>query len=366
METSREGTGFEPTNHDPRLRVLVSSTLGELKSDREAAKSAIKTLRLDPVGLDLGNRNGQDGRTIADADIFVGIYWQSFGWESDLDREYEASSGLTGLIYLKEPASDREDGLTNLLDRVRTEGRTRIRTFESPGELAEMLVEDLPGLMSERFTEVEPGNDSLPGGTLTFMFGDLAGSTILVEQLGDQYTEVLSGYHQIVADATLRHEGTVVDLEGERLFSVFQDAFQAVSATVEIQKSLGDRTWPESVSVLARLGLHTGTAHIGSGEYVGLDVHRASRVASSAHGGQIIVSAQSGSWSRGRPTMQDGRSRTWDPLPSKACPAPRSCSRCVPRVSEPTSRHHERDPSPGFASPRRRTHWSAGTRSFPS
>ncbi len=291
METSREGSGFESPGHDPRLRVFVSSTLGELKSEREAAKSAIKTLRLDPIGVDLGSRNGHDGLTIADADIFVGIYWQSFGWESDLEREYETSSGLPGLIYVKEPAPEREDGLTDLLARARTEARSRIRTFESPGELAEMLVEDLAGVMSERFAKTEPGHESLPVGTLTFMFGDLAGSTTLVEQLGDQYAEVLAGYHQVVADATLRHDGTVVDLEGERLFSVFQDAFQAVSATVEIQKSLGDRTWPESVSVSARLGLHTGTARIGSGGYVGLDVHRASRVASSAHGGQIVVSA---------------------------------------------------------------------------
>jgi len=291
VDATREGSGFEPTSHDPRLRVFVSSTLGELKSEREAAKSAIKTLRLEPIGVDLGSRNGHAGLSIADADIFVGIYWQSFGWESDLERELEASSGLPGLIYIKEPAPEREEGLTDLLERARSDSRSRTRTFESPGELAEMLVEDLAGVMAERFARTEPDYDSLPAGTLTFMFGDLAGSTTLVEQLGDQYADVLAGYHQVVADATLRHDGTVVDLEGERLFSVFQDAFQAVSATVEIQKSLGDRSWPESVSVQARLGLHTGTARIGSGGYVGLDVHRASRVASSAHGGQILVSA---------------------------------------------------------------------------
>jgi len=291
VDATREGRGFEPTNHDPRLRVFVSSTLGELKSEREAAKSAIKTLRLDPAGIDLGSRDGQDLPSVRDADIFVGIYWQSFGWESELERDYQAGSGLPGLVYVKEPAPDREQGLTDLIDRIRGEARSTFRTFESPGELAEMLVEDLAGLMAERFTGVGLGTDSLPGGTLTFMFGDLAGSTTLVEQLGNQYAEVLTGYHQIVADATFRHEGTVIDLEGERLFSVFQDAFQAVSATVEIQKSLGDRIWPESATVHARLGLHTGTARIGSGGYVGLDVHRASRVASSAHGGQIMVSA---------------------------------------------------------------------------
>ena len=286
------GAASSRSSHDPRVEVYV--VVHPRRAESRARSRRIrhqKTLRLDPIGVDLGSRNGQDGLSIADADIFVGIYWQSFGWESDLEREYEASSGLPGLVYVKEPAPEREDGLTQLLERVRNDARSKTRTFESPGELAEMLVEDLAGVMSERFAKSQPDHDSLPVGTLTFMFGDLAGSTTLVEQLGDRYAEVLAGYHQVVAEATLRHDGTVVDLEGERLFSVFQDAFQAVSATVEIQKSLGDRSWPELVSVSARLGLHTGTARIGSGGYVGLDVHRASRVASSAHGGQIVVSA---------------------------------------------------------------------------
>lgn len=299
MSVSREGAGFGPgvRDHDPRLRVFVSSTLGELKSEREAAKSAVKTLRLTPAGIDLGTRNGQERLSVQDSDIFVGIYWQSYGWvgddalESDLEREYDQSAGLPALIYVKEPASEREEGLTHLLDRMRADGHSTIRSFESPGELAEMLVDDLARLMSERFGTTGYVHGWLPGGTLTFMFGDLAGSTSMVEHLGEAYADVLTGYHRIVAAATRAHEGTVVDLEGERLFSVFQDALQAVSATIEIQQALGAEPWPESVPVRARLGLHTGTARLGSGGYVGLDVHRASRVASSAHGSQIVVSA---------------------------------------------------------------------------
>jgi predicted ATPase/class 3 adenylate cyclase len=154
-----------------------------------------------------------------------------------------------------------------------------------------MLVDDLAAVMAELLMGSDPEPGSLPLGTLTFMFGDLAGSTSLVGQLGDGYAEVLGAYHRVVAEATIRHGGTVVDLEGERLFTVFTDPFQAVSATVEIQQGLTTKEWPHSLPVLARLGLHTGTARIGSGGYVGLDVHRASRVSSSAHGGQIIVSA---------------------------------------------------------------------------
>ena len=297
MSALWEGAGVDAgsVGPDSRLTVYISSNLGELNSEREAARSAIKTLRLRPAGVDLGSRQGQSHPTLEDADIFVGIYWQTLGWpgddDSDLERDYDLGAGLPGLAYVKEPGTEREERLTGLLDRIRAEGRISIRSFESPGELAEMLVDDLPRVMAERFNAVEPEPGSLPLGTLTFMFGDLAGSTALVEQLGDEYAQVLSGYHAVVAGATLQHGGTVVDLEGERLFSVFTDPFQAVSATVQIQSGLGSTEWPRSLPVVARLGLHTGTARIGSGGYVGLDVHRASRVSSSAHGGQIIVSA---------------------------------------------------------------------------
>ncbi len=297
MSALWEGAGVDAgsVGFDSRLTVYISSNLGELNSEREAAQSAVKTLRLRPAGVDLGSRPSQNGPTLEDADIFVGIYWQTLGWSgddhSDLERDYDRGAGLPGLVYVKEPATERETGLSRLLERIRAEGRMSIRSFESPGELAELLVDDLAVVMAEGFAAIEPAPSSLPMGTLTFMFGDLAGSTSLVEQLGDEYARVLAGYHGVVAGATLQHGGTVVDLEGERLFSVFTDPFQAVSATVQIQSELGSAEWPRSLPVLARLGLHTGTARIGSGGYVGLDVHRASRVSSSAHGGQIIVSA---------------------------------------------------------------------------
>jgi predicted ATPase/class 3 adenylate cyclase len=273
--------------------VLISTAPGELKSEREAAGSAIKTLRLRPAGMEAGSKDTPS--EVGQADIFVGIYWQTLGWlgdhGADLEAEYDRSAGIPGLVYVKEPAPEREEGLTRLLERMRAEGRVSIRSFESAGELAEMLVEDLPVLIAERSIGLDPDPESLPLGTLTFMFGDLAGSTALVEQLGDEYGDVLYNYHRVVAEATMRQGGTVVDLEGERLFTVFTDPFAAVAATVDIQQGLAARQWPRSLPVLARLGLHTGTARIGSGGYVGLDVHRASRVSSSAHGGQIIVSA---------------------------------------------------------------------------
>lgn len=290
----RSGTGHDP--RDQRLRVFVSSTLGELAPERDAAKSAIRTLRLEPAGVDLGAQPGERAAPLEASDIFVGIYWQSYGFASEgstvspLEEEYDRGRGLPRLVYVKDPASARDPRLAGFLDRLIEEGVTT-RSFESPGDLAEMLVDDLASLMSDRFVTGEADPTSLPTGTLTFMFGDIAGSTRLVEQLGGGYAEVLSGYHEIIDHATAAHGGTVVDIEGERIMTVFSDAFEGVRAAVKIQTDIAAWSWPQSVPVRARIGLHTGTARIGSGGYVGLDVHRASRVASSAHGGQIVVSS---------------------------------------------------------------------------
>ena len=113
MSALWEGAGVDAGSGglDSRLTVYISSNLGELNSEREAARSAIKTLRLRPAGVDLGSRQGQSHPTLEDADIFVGIYWQSLGWAggdgSDLERDYDLGAGLPGLAYVKEPGTGR-------------------------------------------------------------------------------------------------------------------------------------------------------------------------------------------------------------------------------------------------------------------
>src|SRR6516162_6388156 len=84
----------------------------------------------------------------------------------------------------------------------------------------------------------------LPTGTVTFLFTDIAGSTRLLQQLGNRYAEALA-----------------------------------------------EHAWPEGTSLHVRMGLHTGTPQLVGDHYVGLDVHRAARIAAAAHGGQVLLSA---------------------------------------------------------------------------
>jgi predicted ATPase/class 3 adenylate cyclase len=136
-----------------------------------------------------------------------------------------------------------------------------------------------------------PTETNLPQGTITFMFTDVEGSTRLLERLGDNaYRGVLERHNELIRAALTENWGVEVSTEGDAFFAVFTDPMAAASAAAEITRSLHSEPWPDA-QVSVRIGLHTGTAVVGGANYVGVDVHRASRIAAAGHGGQILVSA---------------------------------------------------------------------------
>lgn len=146
---------------DQRLRVFVSSTLQELADERKAAKSAITELRLSPVMFELGARPHPPRALyrayLEQSHIFVGIYWQRYGWVapgesiSGLEDEYRLSGNRPKLMYVKTPASEREEGLKTLLKHIQTDDQVSYKSFSTPEELAELLENDLAILLTERF-----------------------------------------------------------------------------------------------------------------------------------------------------------------------------------------------------------------------
>ena len=130
----------------------------------------------------------------------------------------------------------------------------------------------------------------LPEGTVTFLFTDIEGSTELLKKLGDQYANLLEEQRRIVREVFLRWEGQEVDTQGDSFFVSFPRATQAVSAAVEIQKTIHEQSWPEDTEVRLRMGLHTGEPLTWAEGYVGIDVHRAARIAAVGHGGQVLLS----------------------------------------------------------------------------
>jgi predicted ATPase/class 3 adenylate cyclase len=131
----------------------------------------------------------------------------------------------------------------------------------------------------------------LPTGTVTFLFTDMEGSTLLLQRLGDDYLEVIETHNTLVRNAIEGHRGIEMSTEGDSFFAVFASANDAVEAAMEAQKTLAAHSWPPNVELRVRMGIHTGSATLSGSNYVGLDVHRAARIAATAHGGQTVMSA---------------------------------------------------------------------------
>lgn len=129
----------------------------------------------------------------------------------------------------------------------------------------------------------------LPSGTVTMLFSDIEGSTLLLERLGPAYARVLTLQRQVVRSAVAEHGGVEMGTEGDSFFVVFARAGDAVRAAVRVQRALAATDWPEGGRVRVRMGLHTGEPDRHEDGYVGMDVHRAARVAGTAHGGQVLV-----------------------------------------------------------------------------
>jgi DNA-binding NarL/FixJ family response regulator/class 3 adenylate cyclase len=129
---------------------------------------------------------------------------------------------------------------------------------------------------------------ALPTGTVTFLFADVEGSTRLARELGPDWAPVLSDIRRLLRESVASAGGQEVDSRGDELFAAFATVDDAAAAAVEAQQRLGGHNWPLPVRV--RIGLHTATAMLDDDGYVGVDVHRAFRIANAGHGGQIVTS----------------------------------------------------------------------------
>jgi predicted ATPase/class 3 adenylate cyclase len=126
---------------------------------------------------------------------------------------------------------------------------------------------------------------------VTLLFTDIEGSTALLQRVGEQaYAEVLAGHHAVIRAALAGHAGVEVDTAGDGFFAVFASPRACVAAVLQMQRELGARAWPPGAEVRVRMGVHCGEADKTAAGLVGLDVHRAARVAGVAHGGQVLVS----------------------------------------------------------------------------
>jgi DNA-binding SARP family transcriptional activator/class 3 adenylate cyclase len=129
-----------------------------------------------------------------------------------------------------------------------------------------------------------------PSGTVTFLFSDIEGSTLLVRQLRDRYGELLERHRVILRETFATHGGREVDTQGDSFFVAFARAHDAAAAAIDGQRTLAAEKWPDGVEVRVRMGLHTDEPSAGEGGYHGMGIVRGARICAAARGGQILCS----------------------------------------------------------------------------
>jgi DNA-binding NarL/FixJ family response regulator/class 3 adenylate cyclase len=151
--------------------------------------------------------------------------------------------------------------------------------------------------------------ESLPTGTVTFLFADVEGSTRLVQTAGGGYAGVIADVRRLLRAEIAATGGTEVDATGDELSAVFGEVQPALQAALTGQERIRDHGWPDGLLVKVRMGLHTGVPHLDEEGYTGLDVIRASRIAAAGHGGQVLLSSTAAPFATGVETRDLGTHR---------------------------------------------------------
>jgi predicted ATPase/class 3 adenylate cyclase len=302
---------------DQRVRVFISSTLGELAAERVAARRAIAGLHLVPVWYESGARphapRSMYRAYLAQSQVFVGIYWQRYGWVapgmeiSGLEDEFRLAAGKPMLLYLKRPAPGLEPRLAAMIEGIRAAGTVSYRTFGTARELERLLADDLAVLLSESFAGAaaaiaarglspggadESAEAELPTGTVTFLLTDIEGSTRLWESVPEAMEVALERHNRLLTEVIGGHGGVVVTSrgEGDSFFAVFPSVVAAVEAAGACQLRLNREAWPGGAALRVRMGLHTGEASVRDGDYVEhAPINRCARVKAAAYGGQVLI-----------------------------------------------------------------------------
>ncbi len=151
---------------------------------------------------------------------------------------------------------------------------------------------DAPATLPGGAAPVSAFRAPAPTESLTLLFTDIEGSTVLVQRLGAAgYVEIQSAHNALVRAAIAAHGGRELATHGDAFFAVFATATDGLGAAMAAQRALADHAWPADGAVRVRMGLHTGRARPTAEGFVGVDVNRAARICDAANGGQVFVSA---------------------------------------------------------------------------
>jgi class 3 adenylate cyclase len=180
-------------------------------------------------------------------------------------------------------------------------GERRLKDLERAERIYQVIAEGLPEQFPplntldreerERQLLEAARAAELPTGTLTFLFTDLEGYTTLLGTMpGEEAAQVMDDHDRLLREAFVAAGGRVIDNSGDSFLACFETAKDGAKGAAACHRALAAHVWPAGSRVAVRIGLHTGEAVAVSGRYFGVNVNRAARVCSAAHGGQAVVS----------------------------------------------------------------------------
>jgi class 3 adenylate cyclase/TolB-like protein len=130
----------------------------------------------------------------------------------------------------------------------------------------------------------------LPTGTITFLFTDIEGSTLLWQQHRRQMPDALARHERLLRDAIETYGGYVFKTVGDQFCAVFSRAPDAVATALDAQRALHDEAWEIPGGIRVRMILHSGIAQERDRDYFGTTLNRTARMLAAGHGGQILLS----------------------------------------------------------------------------
>jgi len=285
-DAARERARTRLLNAAKKYRIMpVGFITGQLQSERSNATAGRLVIELGRTGAP-GELEQRLRSVLRDPTLTV-LHW------SDASGAYLDGTGKPVPL----PAEDEQRGVT-FLER---QGRPMTALVHDPTVLndpgiAETVLaavrfvvekELLHGQIQATSTDAA----ALPTGFVTLLMTDIESSTGLLRRLGDRYGALLNDVRGILRAAVLQASGREIDARADEYFAVFEQPRAAIETAVAIQRALGKRAWPDGLDVRVRVGIHSGRPTLTEVGYIGLAVHTTARVCSAAHGGQIVVSA---------------------------------------------------------------------------
>jgi class 3 adenylate cyclase len=131
-----------------------------------------------------------------------------------------------------------------------------------------------------------------PEGAFTIAFTDLAGSTALLERLGEEpWFELIRAHDTLVRRISEEHGGTVVKSQGDGFMLAFTSARAALQSAIATQRAFAEGSAiGADRPIQLRIGLHSGYVMEDASDFFGKSVVLAARIADHARGGEILVS----------------------------------------------------------------------------